>query len=60
MRLTLFKGLDDKDVDGKWNTLLGFSELGPKPAKTIYDPKGGHEFPCDFGISTNRPGVLDG
>lgn len=52
---TLLKGVEDKTVEGKWNTLLGFNDLGPNPTKTSYDPKGDANFPKDFGISTNRP-----
>jgi dipeptidyl aminopeptidase/acylaminoacyl peptidase len=52
---TLLKGVEDKSLEGNWNTLLAFSDLGLKPTKTIYDPKGDANFPKDFGISTNRP-----
>lgn len=53
----LFKGVDDKSVEGKWNTLLGVSDLGSKPTKTVYDPKGDATFPKDFGINASRPAL---
>ena len=54
---TLLKGFEDKNLEGKWNTLLGVSDLGTKPTKTVYDPKGDASFPKNFGISTNRPAL---
>jgi dipeptidyl aminopeptidase/acylaminoacyl peptidase len=52
---TLLKGVDAKSVEGKWHTVLGVADLGPKPTKTVYDPKGDASFPNDFGINSGRP-----
>jgi dienelactone hydrolase len=51
------KGVEDKGVEGKWHSIVAFSDLGPKPTKVGYDPKGDAAFPQGFGISTNRPAV---
>lgn len=51
---TVVKAVDDKDYEGKWNTILAFTDIGAKPAKHTYDPKDDKAFPKDMGISTNR------
>lgn len=51
---TVMKSVEDKDYDGKWNTIVAFSDLGAKPTKTVYDPKEDKDFPKDMGISANR------
>ncbi len=51
---TVVKAVDDKDYDGKWNTILAFTDIGTKPAKHAYDPKDDKAFPKDMGISSNR------
>ena len=52
---TVLKATDDPGYEGKWHALLGFTDLGPKPAKTVYDPKDDKDFPKDMAISPNRP-----
>jgi dipeptidyl aminopeptidase/acylaminoacyl peptidase len=54
---TVLKGVEDKAIEGKWHSLVAFSELGPKPTKIAYDPKGDSTFPKEMGISTNRPAM---
>jgi dipeptidyl aminopeptidase/acylaminoacyl peptidase len=54
---TLLKGTEDKNLEGKWHSILGISNLGDKPTKTVYGPKGDPYFPKGFGISTNRPAL---
>jgi dipeptidyl aminopeptidase/acylaminoacyl peptidase len=51
---TVVKAVDDKDYDGKWNTILAFTGIGANPTKTVYDPKDDKAFPKDMGISSNR------
>src|SRR5262249_29912436 len=48
---TLTKATDDPGFDGKWVTIVGFTDLGPKPVKTIFDPKNDKDFPKDMGIA---------
>ena len=48
---TVTKGTDDAASEGKWLSIVGFADLGPKPAKTVYDPKTDKDFPADMGIS---------
>lgn len=52
--LTVIKAVEDKDYDGKWNTILAFTGLGSKPVSHTYDPKTDPNFPKDMGISSNR------
>lgn len=51
---TVTKATDDSGYEGKWIAIIGFTELGPKPVKTLYDPKDDKDFPKDMAISTNR------
>ena len=37
---TITKAVEDEGYEGKWISIIGFSDLGPKPTKSIYDPKG--------------------
>lgn len=53
----VLKGVEDKTIEGKWHSLVAFTDIGPKPTKTTYDPKSDSTFPKDFGISSNRPAV---
>ncbi len=51
---TVTKATEDSGYEGKWVSILGFTELGPKPVKTIYDPKDDKDFPKDMAITTKR------
>jgi dienelactone hydrolase len=51
---TVTKATDDAGYEGKWVTILGFTNLGPKPTKTVYDPKDDKDFPKDMAISAGR------
>jgi len=48
------KGEDDAGYEGKAVSLVGFTNLGSKPAVTRYDPKGDKSFPAGMAISANR------
>jgi dipeptidyl aminopeptidase/acylaminoacyl peptidase len=48
---TVTKGTDDPAYEGKAVSVIGFTDLGPKPTKTVYDPKADEGFPKDMGIS---------
>lgn len=48
------KSVEDTGYEGKWLSILGFTNLGPTPTKTAYDPKGDKDFPAGFVISNNR------
>lgn len=50
----LLKSIENKDYEAKWNTLLAFSKVHEKPAKSAYNPADDKDFPEDMGISTNR------
>ncbi|MBL8822584.1 MAG: prolyl oligopeptidase family serine peptidase [Planctomycetia bacterium] len=52
---TVTKSVDDAGYETKWISILGFSKLGPKPEKVVFDPKGDKSFPAEMAISTNRP-----
>ena len=52
---TVCKGVEDPGYEGKWITLLGFTDLGPKPSRFAFDPKDDKDFPKDMAISPNRP-----
>src|SRR5262249_20774751 len=52
--LSVLKGVEDKGYEGKVYTVLGFTEIGPKPTKTVYDWRTDTNFPKDMGISTSR------
>ncbi len=49
----LTKAVDDPGYETKWLSLLGFSDLGPKPTRTAYEPKDDKDFPKDLAISAN-------
>jgi dipeptidyl aminopeptidase/acylaminoacyl peptidase len=51
----LLKGVEDKSSEGPRYAVVGFSDLGVKPTKVVYDPKGDKDFPVGMGISANRP-----
>jgi dipeptidyl aminopeptidase/acylaminoacyl peptidase len=59
---TVTKGTDDPAYEGKWLSVIGFTDLGPKPTKTVYDPKDDKDFPKDMAISggTSWTDSLDG
>lgn len=52
---TLFKGVEDKDYDGKRYGVIGFATVGTSPTKFAYDPTADKDFPADMGVSTGRP-----
>lgn len=45
------KQTDDAGHETKWQSVVGFTDLGPKPTKTVYDPKDDKDFPKDMAIS---------
>lgn len=51
---TVTKATEDTSYEGKWVAILGFSDLGSKTVKTLYDPKDDKDFPKDMAISTKR------
>ena len=51
---TVTKATEDTGYEGKWISILGFTDLGPKPVKTVYDPKDDKAFPKDMAISAGR------
>lgn len=52
---TALKAVEDKAYADKWHSVVGFTDLGPKPTRFAYDPKDDKTFPKDMGISANRP-----
>src|SRR5262249_36248420 len=52
---TVTKAVEDTGYEGKWVSIVGFTDIGPKPTRTAYDPKDDKDFPKDMGISTARP-----
>ncbi|MBN9119715.1 MAG: S9 family peptidase [Planctomycetes bacterium] len=48
---TVTKGTDDPAYEGKSIAVIGFTDLGPKAAKTVFDPKDDKDFPKDMAIS---------
>jgi dipeptidyl aminopeptidase/acylaminoacyl peptidase len=48
------RGVEDAGYEGKWLSVVGFTDLGPKPTRTAYDPKDDKDFPKDMVISANR------
>ncbi len=52
---TVRKSIDDTGYESKWISIVGFSNLGPKPKVEKYDPKGDKAFPTGMAISANRP-----
>jgi acetyl esterase/lipase len=51
---TITKSTEDSGFEGKWVSILGFTEIGPKAVKTLYDPKDDKDFPKDVAITTRR------
>ena len=51
---TVTKAVDDTGYERKWVSVVGFTDLGPKPTKTVYDPKDDKDFPKDMAISPGR------
>ncbi|MDY3552814.1 prolyl oligopeptidase family serine peptidase [Gemmata sp. JC717] len=45
------KQTEDAGSDAKPLSIVGFTELGPKPTKAVYDPKDDKGFPTDFVIT---------
>ncbi len=56
---TLTKTVDDPGYDTKWVSILGYSDLGPKPTRTAFDPKDDKDFPKDIAISAGSAGWTD-
>src|SRR5262249_47494953 len=52
---TVTKAVEDAGYEGKWVSVVGFTDIGPKPTRTAYDPKDDKDFPKDMAISTARP-----
>ncbi|MBI1918902.1 MAG: prolyl oligopeptidase family serine peptidase [Planctomycetes bacterium] len=52
---TVTRAVEEPGYEDKWISIIGFTDLGPKPTKTVYDPKGDKDFPKDMAISKNRP-----
>jgi len=48
---TVTKATDDPAYDGKAVAVVGFADLGPKPTKTVFDPKDDKDFPKEMAIS---------
>ncbi len=48
---TVTKATDDAAYEGKWISVIGFTDLGAKPTKTVYDPKDDKDFPKDMAIT---------
>ncbi|HEY1192188.1 MAG TPA: S9 family peptidase, partial [Gemmata sp.] len=49
--LVVTKQTEEAGSDVKPLTIIGFTDLGPKPTKTVYDPKADKSFPADMVIS---------
>ena len=45
------KETEGTGADSKSVAVVGFTDLGPKPKKTVYDPKGDKSFPADMVIT---------
>ena len=56
------KATDDPSSEQKWMSVIGFTNIGPKPTKTAYDPKNDKDFPKEMAISggTAWTDALDG
>ncbi len=48
---TVTKQTDDAAYDKKAVSVVGFTDLGPKPTKTAYDPTADKDFPADMAIT---------
>jgi acetyl esterase/lipase len=51
---TVTKATEDTGYEGKWVSILGFTDLGPKTVKSLYDPKDDKDFPKEMAITTKR------
>lgn len=50
----VLRGVDEKGVEGKVYTILGFTDVGTTNTKTVFDAKTDAAFPKGEGISGNR------
>ncbi len=48
---TVTKATDDTTLEGKAIAIVGFTDIGPKAAKTVYDPKDDKDFPKEMAIT---------
>jgi acetyl esterase/lipase len=48
---TVTKGTDEPEFETKRASVIGFTDLGPKPTKTVFDPKDDKDFPKDMAIT---------
>lgn len=51
---TVTRSTDDSGSEGKLVSIIGFTDIGPKPTKTTYDPKDDKDFPKDMTINAGR------
>jgi dipeptidyl aminopeptidase/acylaminoacyl peptidase len=51
---TVLKGVEDRAYADKLYSVLGFTELGTKTQKTVFDPRENTEFPKNMTVSPNR------
>jgi acetyl esterase/lipase len=51
---TVTKAVDDAGYETKWVSILGFTDIGAKPTRTVYDPRDDKDFPKDLVISATR------
>lgn len=56
---TVTKQTEDAGSDTKPLAVVGFTDLGPKPTKTVYDPKEDKAFPADM-VVTGSAAWTDG
>ncbi len=52
--LAVLKGSDDKAYKDKLYAVIGFTDIGPSPKKTTYNPASDASFPKGMTISPNR------
>lgn len=48
---TVLKATDEAGYDSKATSIIGFTDIGPKAEKVVYDPKTDKGFPADMGIT---------
>jgi dipeptidyl aminopeptidase/acylaminoacyl peptidase len=48
------KSVVDPGYEGKWVSVIGMTNLGPKPTRTLYDPKSDADFPKEMAIGVGR------
>ena len=51
---TVLKGVEDPRYADKLYSVLGFTAIGPKAKKTVFDPRSDSGFPKEMTISPNR------